>query len=79
MWIKGDTLDPTEPVISRDELESKMQYSPLHLDKESEDFKRGLDFFRDPFLFSTDQVHIFLKTLQERLSAIQNPEGQAEG
>lgn len=52
----------------------KVRYQPLNLQMEPEDFINKLDFFKDAFIFSRDQLPVFLKTLSDRLGDIARSE-----
>lgn len=64
MYEKSPDADPDLPVMKQ--LVAKMQYSPLDLDKESSEYIEQLDFFKEPFVFQYDQLHVFLKSLVDR-------------
>jgi len=56
-------VDPNTPF--KDQMEIKVQYQPIEKDLQQErpeDVER-LDFFREPFIFSYDQISVFWKTL----------------
>ena len=76
MWMRKTATDPEDktPPSSRDELEAKCQYWPLNLENETAEFRERLDFFRESFIFSRDQMSVFMKTLGERLAATQGEE-----
>lgn len=58
------------------QLQQKVQFQPVDLDKESDEFVAQLDFFRGPFVFVYEQLFVFLKTIAEKL----NPEdNESEG
>lgn len=80
MWMRKTATDPEDktPPSSRDELEAKCQYWPLSLELESPEFRERLDFFRESFIFSRDQMNVFMKTLGERLAATQGGEDDDE-
>ncbi|TCD66186.1 hypothetical protein EIP91_001680 [Steccherinum ochraceum] len=65
--------DPNQPISKQ--LVAKMQYEPLDLDKERPEYVERLDFFRDPFVFQYDQLHVFLKSLVDR---VPQTEGNSE-
>lgn len=60
------------------DLKEKVEYNPINLENEAEEFKQKLDFFRSPFTFERSQMHVFLKTLMERLAEI-NESGSGSG
>ncbi|GJE96444.1 hypothetical protein PsYK624_126410 [Phanerochaete sordida] len=71
LYMRKTATDPDDrtPPTSRDELEAKCQYWPLNLERESREFRQRLDFFKESFIFSRDQMSVFVKTLGERLAA----------
>ncbi|KAH9950253.1 hypothetical protein B0H21DRAFT_724014 [Amylocystis lapponica] len=77
-WITPETMDSELQIMSKDQLVSQIKYEPLNLDKEPPEFVKNLDFFKDPFMFSTDQMTVFLKTLTDRLGSMQSSEDEAE-
>lgn len=78
--MRKTATDPDDrtPPASREELEAKCQYWPLNLELESAEFRERLDFFRESFIFSRDQMSVFIKTLGERLAATQPSEDEDE-
>lgn len=62
-----------EPKSKADLVES-LQYTPLHLEKEAEDFVESLGFLNNPFSFEREQLALFLRTLHDVLSG----EGKGE-
>ncbi|EKM55052.1 uncharacterized protein PHACADRAFT_208581 [Phanerochaete carnosa HHB-10118-sp] len=80
MWFPKTALDPDNrpQPASRDELEAKCQYWPLNLELESAQFRERLDFFRESFVFSRDQMSVFIRTLGARLAATQSNEDEEE-
>lgn len=76
-WMRKDATNvndnetSTLVVNSKDELQAKVQYWPLNLDMEKEEFRDRLEFFSESFVFSREQMHVFLRTLGERLSGTQ--------
>ena len=48
----------------------KVRYTPKDLDQESTDIVGRLGFFKDAFMFSRDQMTVFLKTLTDTVSNI---------
>lgn len=67
MWARRDGEDT--PPSSRDQLEAKCQFWPMNLEMETPEFREKLDFFADSFVFSREQMGIFIKTLTEKLVA----------
>jgi hypothetical protein len=47
-----------------------VRYTPLELEKESQEYIQRLDFLADTFTFGYDQMDFFLKTLNEHFSSI---------
>ncbi|KIJ26441.1 hypothetical protein M422DRAFT_272489, partial [Sphaerobolus stellatus SS14] len=58
--------------------EKKVVYTPLGLEKESEEFVEQLDFLAGPFTFSRDQMPVFLDTVRKRLGPEEEPADGAE-
>ncbi|KAI0929030.1 hypothetical protein AcV5_006410 [Taiwanofungus camphoratus] len=73
-WERAENSDPEPPITSKDQLVQKVRYQPLNLQMEPEDFINKLDFFKDAFIFSRDQLPVFLKTLSDRLGDIARSE-----
>jgi hypothetical protein len=64
-----------EHVTSPDQLVRSIKYTPLQLDKESEDFIEKLRFLGEAFTFGSDQLALFLKTMYDTLGgAVQEVE-----
>jgi hypothetical protein len=64
-----------EYVTSPDQLVQSIKYTPLELDKESEEFVEKLRFLGEGFIFGQDQLALFLKTMYDTLSgAVQDDE-----
>ena len=61
---------PTPPVKSKDDLQNMVQYTPLELEKESQEHIQKLDFLADAFTFAHDQMDYFLKTLNDHFSSL---------
>ncbi len=53
-----------EPKSKADLIQS-LQYTPLHLEKEAEDFVESLGFLNKPFSFEREQLALFLRTLHD--------------
>ena len=51
----------------------KTQYIPRDLDKESDEFREGLGFFADEFLFAQMQTSVFLNSLTETMNPKKAP------
>ncbi|KAI0086134.1 hypothetical protein BDY19DRAFT_996045 [Irpex rosettiformis] len=66
MWLPVDSEATTLPTSKKDLVE-KVEYIP-NLENESEEFKSALDFFKGPFIFERDQLHVFMRTLAARVS-----------
>ena len=58
--------DAQEPYALTD-FDEQVQFTPLELDKESPDFVESLDFLKDTFTFSRNQMDVFLKTLWDNV------------
>ena len=65
MWTPAEE---EAEVTTRKDLIEKMEFTPVDLDKEPPEFVTGLDFFGTPFMFDRNQMHVFLKTMSDRLS-----------
>lgn len=70
--------DEDTPVTSTNDLKAKMEYIPVNLENESDEFRAKLEFFKTPFLFERDQMHVFMKTMNERLSIINEGGDESE-
>ena len=64
-------------VTSKKDLKDKMEYIPINLENESDEFKAKLEFFKTAFIFERDQMHVFMKTLAEHLASM-NEETESE-
>jgi len=67
-WEKPDSWDENTPISTKDDLIPKVKYMPRNLENEPEEFVQNLDFFKDAFIFSRDQLPVFLSTLTQRLA-----------
>lgn len=47
-----------------------VQYTPLELDKESQEHIQKLDFLADSFTFAYEQMDYFLKTLNDHFASL---------
>lgn len=56
-----------EPMSDDDFVHRRIKYSPLHLDKESESFVKGLSYMGDSFTFPCSQQGLFLNSLRDRI------------
>lgn len=66
-----------EHVTSPDQLLQSIKYTPLELDKESDEFVERLRFLGESFTFGRDQLALFLKTMYDTLGgAAQDDEEQ---
>ncbi|CAL1705247.1 unnamed protein product [Somion occarium] len=70
--------DMWQPLDDSDELIRKIEYQPKDLDKELPELVDKLDFFRDPFIFAHDQLHVFLRTLSERFQPVASQDEEQE-
>ncbi|KAF7304968.1 hypothetical protein MKEN_01211500 [Mycena kentingensis (nom. inval.)] len=75
-----EPIEGTEPdnVQSPSELEKRVQYTPLNLDKESPDFSEALDFLKECFTFGREQLPVFLSSLVSNMKNACEPPGQEE-
>ncbi|KAI0006192.1 hypothetical protein BJV74DRAFT_880485 [Russula compacta] len=55
---------------AKDDLQHMVRYTPLELEKESQEYIRKLDFLADTFTFGYDQMEFFLKTLNDHFSSL---------
>ncbi len=64
--------DPNRPppIKSKDDLQNMVQYTPLELEKESQEHRQKLDFLAESFTFAYDQMDYFLKTLNDHFSSL---------
>ncbi|KAL1735417.1 hypothetical protein EV714DRAFT_244366 [Schizophyllum commune] len=60
-------------IKSRDQLLPAVQYTPINLEKEKEDFVQRLDFLNNVFTFQRDQLPLFLHTLQTKFKEYLEP------
>jgi hypothetical protein len=60
---------PSRPK-TKDELQHMVRYTPLELEKESQEYIQKLDFLADTFTFGYDQMEFFLKTLNDHFTAL---------
>ncbi|KAI0341656.1 hypothetical protein BDW22DRAFT_1358489 [Trametopsis cervina] len=67
LYGRSDEDDPSPPT-SRKDLVEKMEYIPLNLENESEEFKKRIDFLTTAFIFERDQMHVFMTTLSDRMA-----------
>jgi len=58
---------PGEPK-SKNDLQESLQYTPLDLEKETEEFVKSLEFLNNPFSFEREQLALFLRTLHDVVS-----------
>lgn len=67
--IPEDERTPAdENVTSMDQLIQNIKYTPLELDKESDEFVEKLKFLGDAFIFGHEQLALFFKTMYDTLS-----------
>jgi len=65
----GDQRTPAdEHVTSPNQLFESIKYTPLELDKESEEFVEKLRFLGEAFTFGRNQLALFFKTMYDTLS-----------
>ena len=58
--------------------QGKMEYTPVNLELETDEFREKLEFFRTAFIFERDQMHVFIKTLTDRLAAIRGSADESD-
>ena len=78
MWLRSDG-DTTTPPTSKKDLVEKIEYIPVNLENESEQFKDSLEFFKTAFIFERSQMHVFMRSLTERLSSLAESDSEEEG
>jgi len=72
---------PSRPK-SKDDLQRMVRYTPLELEKESQEYIQKLDFLADTFTFGYDQMEFFLKTLNDHFASLseeQNGSAMTDG
>ena len=72
---------PSRPK-TKDDLQHMVQYTPLELEKESQEHIQKLDFLADTFTFGYDQMEFFLKTLNDHFASLseeQNDSAMTDG
>jgi len=62
--FQNDKQDEDGNPISVDSV----QYQPMDLDKETEDFRNSLEFLGDTFVFEKTQLSLFMRTMHETIS-----------
>ena len=70
------------PPKAKDDLQRMVRYTPLELDKESQEYIQRLDFLADTFTFGYDQMEFFLKTLNDHFTSLseeQNDSAMTDG
>ncbi|PIL24471.1 hypothetical protein GSI_14225 [Ganoderma sinense ZZ0214-1] len=70
---------PGKEALPRERLVEKVKYIPKNLELEKPELVERLQFFRDPFMFSRDQMTVFLKTLTDTIAAIFEGDEDAAG
>ena len=70
---------PGKEALPRERLVEKVKYIPKNLEVEKPELVERLQFFRDPFMFSRDQMTVFLKTLTDTIAAIFEGDEDAVG
>jgi hypothetical protein len=63
---------------SKNDLQESLQYTPLELEKETEEFVKSLGFLNNPFTFEREQLALFLRTLHDVVSGDGNG-GDSDG
>jgi hypothetical protein len=66
----SDPARATPSVKTKDDLQHMVRYTPLELDKESQEHIQKLDFLADTFTFAYDQMEYFLRTLNDHFSSL---------
>ena len=72
---------PSRPK-TKDDLQRMVRYTPLELEKESQEYIQKLDFLADTFTFGYDQMEFFLKTLNDHFASLseeQNDSAMTDG
>jgi hypothetical protein len=64
--VPGDS--PPRPKTKGD-LQHVVRYTPLELEKVSQEYIQKLDFLADTFTFGFDQMEFFIKTLNDHFSS----------
>ncbi|KAI0647559.1 hypothetical protein C8Q79DRAFT_1000445 [Trametes meyenii] len=70
---------PYDHHLDKDQLVRKVKYEPKDLDKENPNIVESLAFFKEPFMFARDQMIVFLKTLNDAITGIFEPEVDGDG
>ncbi|KAI1791670.1 hypothetical protein LXA43DRAFT_1074118 [Ganoderma leucocontextum] len=70
---------PGKEALPKERLIEKVKYIPKNLEMEKPELVERLQFFRDPFMFSRDQMTVFLKTLTDTIAAIFEGDEDAGG
>ncbi|THH17108.1 hypothetical protein EW146_g3639 [Bondarzewia mesenterica] len=73
-WIPR--ADAQEPYTSASDFDEQVKYTPQQLDKESEQFVERLDFLKDTFTFSRNQLDVLLKTLGDTMAGQSQEENE---
>ncbi|KAI0636428.1 hypothetical protein C8Q77DRAFT_1051096 [Trametes polyzona] len=69
---------PPGASLQKDELVRKVKYEPSNLDKEPPEIVESLNFFRGPFMFTRDQMTVFLRQLADTFLGIFEPDVEAD-
>ena len=67
---------------TKDDLQRMVRYTPMELEKESQEYIQRLDFLADTFTFGYDQMEFFLKTLNDHFTSLseeQNDSAMTDG
>jgi len=62
--FQNDKKDEDGNPISVDSV----QYQPMDLDKETEEFRSSLEFLGDTFVFEKTQLSLFMRTMHDTIS-----------
>jgi hypothetical protein len=73
----SDSNRSPPPIKTKDDLQHMVRYTPLELDKESQEYIQKLDFLADTFTFAYDQMEFFLKTLNDHFSDLSGQDDSA--
>lgn len=61
---------PADAQIPFEQYVQKLKYQPKDLEKEPPEVVTHLGFFADAFMFTREQMHVFIKTLSENVTNI---------
>ncbi len=78
IFDRPDDYPKTEP-IERDKLIQKILYSPNNLELESSELTERLGVFKSAFMFSREQMAVFLKTLTDAVTGMFETDEPGQG